>query len=271
MMITMNAGRLRRAVLGGFAAAMLALPASAQTMEELDAVDAMATWLQGIDAGRVAASWDGLAPAVQGMITREAWEAAIRQGRAPFHGAVVSRQFHQAQPLPVPAGAPAGRYFRLAFVTEFERGGTATETVVTMNDGQRWWAGGYFIAPLPGERADYSAPAGAPYTAVDVTIPTPAGHTLAGTLTVPKNASGRVAVVVLISGSGAQDRDGGISVVPGYRFFRQVADTLGRRGIARAAPGTPGSATRRPRAFRGCGGSWSTTRSPSRGGCAPLR
>jgi dipeptidyl aminopeptidase/acylaminoacyl peptidase len=75
-------------------------------------------------------------------------------------------------------------------------------------------------------------PADAPYTAADVTVATPAGHTLAGTLTVPKNASGRVPAVVLISGSGAQDRDAGIPVVPGYRFFRQIADTLGRRGIA---------------------------------------
>ena len=38
-------------------------------------------------------------------------------------------------------------------------------------------------------RTDYSAPAGAPYTAIDVTIPTPYGHTLAGTLTLPKFAS----------------------------------------------------------------------------------
>lgn len=230
-MITMN-GRHRRALLGALAAAMLALPAAAQTTEELNAVDAMTAWLQGIDAGRVAESWDGLAPAVRAMVTREAWEAAVRRGRAPFHGAVTSRMYHEARAMPAPAGAPPGQYLRLAFETEFERGGTGTETVVAMNDGNGWRAGGYFIVPRPGSQADYSAPAGAPYTATDVIIPTPAGHTLAGTLTLPKNALGRVGAVVLISGSGAQDRDGGISVVPGYRFFRQVADTLGRRGIA---------------------------------------
>ena len=38
-------------------------------------------------------------------------------------------------------------------------------------------------------KTDYSAPAGAPYTAIDVTVPTPSGHTLAGTLTLPKFAS----------------------------------------------------------------------------------
>ena len=38
-------------------------------------------------------------------------------------------------------------------------------------------------------KPDYSAPAGAPYTAEDVTVTTPMGHTLAGTLTLPKSAS----------------------------------------------------------------------------------
>jgi len=78
---------------------------------------------------------------------------------------------------------------------------------------------------------DYSAPTSAPYSAEDVVIPTPAGHSLAGTLTRPKG-SAKVPVVITISGSGPQDRDSRIAPVPGYQIFRQVADTLGRRGIA---------------------------------------
>ena len=231
MMKTMSFSRLGRGALAGLAAAMLALPAAAQTSEE-DAVQAMTTWLRGIDAGRVAESWDGLAPPVQGMVTREVWSQVVGQARAPFAGAVVSRIFDEAQPMPAPSGAPPGEFLRLTFATDFAGGSTASETVVAMHDGSRWWAGAYYIAPRMAERVDYSAPADAPYTAADVTVPTPAGHTLAGTLTVPKNASGRMPAVVLISGSGAQDRDAGIPVVPGYRFFRQIADTLGRRGIA---------------------------------------
>jgi dipeptidyl aminopeptidase/acylaminoacyl peptidase len=223
--------QLRRAALGGLAAAMLALPAAAQTTRD-EAVRAMSAWLQEIDAGRVAESWDGLAPPVQGMVTREAWDAGVRQARASFAGAVTVRTVAESAPIPAPPGAPPGEYLRLKFATAFSGGTAATETVVAMHDGSRWWTGAYNIAPRQTERPDYSAPADAPYTAVDVTVTTPAGHTLAGTLTVPKNASRRVPAVVLISGSGAQDRDAGIPVVPGYRFFRQVADTLGRRGIA---------------------------------------
>lgn len=82
------------------------------------------------------------------------------------------------------------------------------------------------------ERPDYSAPPGAPYTAEEVTVRTPAGHVLTGTLTLPRDARGRVPAVVLVSGSGSQDRDAATPAIPGYRFFRQVADTLGRSGIA---------------------------------------
>ncbi len=80
---------------------------------------------------------------------------------------------------------------------------------------------------------DYSAPAGAPYTAATVTVPTPEGHTLAGTLTLPEGASKEhpVGAVVTISGTGPQDRDEYIGL-EGYRPFRQLADSLGRRGIA---------------------------------------
>lgn len=81
-------------------------------------------------------------------------------------------------------------------------------------------------------RPDYGAPAGAPYTAEEVTVKTPVGHVLTGTLTIPKDAKKKVPAVVTITGSGQQDRDEYIPLVPGYRIFRQVADTLGRRGIA---------------------------------------
>jgi dienelactone hydrolase len=229
--ITPVLARLRRGALGGLAVGMLALPATAQTVAD-DAARAMTAWLQTIDAGGVAESWDGLAPPVQAMVSREAWDAGVRQGRAPFAGAVTSRRVDAAQPLPQPSGAPAGDYVRLTFATDFAGGGHATETVVAMKDADRWWAAGYFIMPRQTERPDYSALADAPYTAVDVTVPTPGGYTLAGTLTVPKNAAGPVPAVVLISGSGAQDRDAAMPAVPGYRFFRQIADTLGRRGIA---------------------------------------
>ena len=81
---------------------------------------------------------------------------------------------------------------------------------------------------------DYSAPPGAPYTAQAVRVPTRGGFELAGTLTRPDGKPGAkpLPCVVTITGSGPQDRDERIALVRGYRLFRQIADTLSRRGIA---------------------------------------
>lgn len=79
----------------------------------------------------------------------------------------------------------------------------------------------------------YAAPADAPYTAEEVVVHTPEGLHLSGTLTLPKaRATGRAPAVVTITGSGAEDRDEESPAIPGYRPFRELADTLGRRGIA---------------------------------------
>ncbi len=86
-------------------------------------------------------------------------------------------------------------------------------------------------APSALAKIDYSAPTNAPYTAEDVVIPTPRGYTLAATLTRPSGPA-KVPAVITISGSGPQERDSRISILPGYAPFREIADTLGHRGIA---------------------------------------
>jgi len=87
---------------------------------------------------------------------------------------------------------------------------------------------GVLVMPRP----DYSAPANAPYTAEEVSVTTRGGFALAGTLTRPSGGKARVPAVVMITGSGAEDRDEKLPMVRDYRPFRQVADALGRRGIA---------------------------------------
>lgn len=71
-----------------------------------------------------------------------------------------------------------------------------------------------------------------PYATRDVTIPHRFGHTLAGTLTLPevtKDGKTKVPAVVLISGSGPQDRD---ETIFGHKPFAVIADALTRAGIA---------------------------------------
>jgi len=106
-------------------------------------------------------------------------------------------------------------------------GGVAAAVGVTISRVDQATAAGLALG-----KPDYSAPADAPYTAETVTIPNGRDVMLGGTLTLPKNAKSPVPAVVTITGSGQQDRDEYIPVGGGYRPFRQIADTLGRRGIA---------------------------------------
>lgn len=55
--------------------------------------------------------------------------------------------------------------------------------------------------------------------------------TLGGTLTLPEG-DGPFPALVLISGRGQQNRDEELSIVPGYKPFHEIADTLTRQGIA---------------------------------------
>src|SRR2546423_11447041 len=78
---------------------------------------------------------------------------------------------------------------------------------------------------------DYSAPASAPFTAEEVTIPAK-GYPLAGTLLLPKNAKRPYATVITITGSGQETRDEPIPI-PGLEKngpMRQIAEFLGNRG-----------------------------------------
>jgi len=80
---------------------------------------------------------------------------------------------------------------------------------------------------------DYSAPAGASFTAEEVKIPV-ATYSLAGTLLVPKGAKSPSPAVVMITGSGLQTRDSRIAL-PGlekYAPFRQIAERLAVSGVA---------------------------------------
>jgi len=69
-----------------------------------------------------------------------------------------------------------------------------------------------------------------PYAEEEVTFQN-GDVTLAGTLTLPAG-DGPFPALILLSGSGQQDRDEALPIVPDYRPFREIADTLTRQGIA---------------------------------------
>lgn len=86
-------------------------------------------------------------------------------------------------------------------------------------------------AKVKGIVPDYSAPAGAPFTAEEVSVEAK-GFKLAGTLLLPKTGRRPFPAVVMSTGSGQQERDSNIPGIAGYRPFRQIAEHLASRGIA---------------------------------------
>lgn len=168
-------------------------------------------------------------------------------GQSVTHGAIVSRVARQANrrvvPLFMSAGAQTieGTVAGVGDTTTLAISGLTLRTVwsgevpveiAVPAQGLRAVRVAKAVAAPSAESVDYGAPAGAPYTAEQVTIPTVRGYTLAGTLTKPSSRTGRMPVVITISGSGPQERDSRIPGIRGYQPFREIADTLGRRGIA---------------------------------------
>ncbi len=95
------------------------------------------------------------------------------------------------------------------------------------------------LPPLTGLRRpppDYSAPAGAPFTAAEVRIPAGTGSdtfSLGCTLTTPRAGRRPLPAAVTITGSGSQTRDEALwPLLPGYRLFGELAERLGAEGIA---------------------------------------
>jgi pimeloyl-ACP methyl ester carboxylesterase len=85
------------------------------------------------------------------------------------------------------------------------------------------------VTPEPVANRPQTPQAPFPYRSEEVVITTPTpGVQLAGTLTVPEGA-GPFPAVLLITGSGQQDRD---ETVFGHKPFLVLADALSRRGVA---------------------------------------
>ncbi|MEK6302260.1 MAG: alpha/beta fold hydrolase [Acidobacteriota bacterium] len=92
---------------------------------------------------------------------------------------------------------------------------------------------GALAAKMKAIQPDYSAPAGAAFTAEEVTVQAK-GFTLAGTLLLPKSGKAPFPAVITITGSGQQTRDERLPL-PGldkYRPFGQIAEALASRGVA---------------------------------------
>jgi hypothetical protein len=102
-------------------------------------------WLELIDAGNYAQSWQQASTLFKGAVSEGKWVKTLKGLRAPL-GKVASRQQMSKQEKSKLPGAPDGNYVIFQFKTSFTKKKSAVETVTLSQEPDgKWRASGYFI------------------------------------------------------------------------------------------------------------------------------
>lgn len=120
-------------------------PMEAEDSRVETALDVAEAWLELVDDGEYAKSWEEAAAYFRGAVQRDDWQQTMRGARSPL-GEVVSRELMEAKYQSRLAGAPDGEYVVIRFKTSFSNKADALETVVPMLDpDSRWRVSGYYF------------------------------------------------------------------------------------------------------------------------------
>jgi hypothetical protein len=131
--------------LSALSLAGLARPLGADQGAEEKAAAAARAWLNLVDGGRYATSWEAAAPPFKSAVTQEQWDQAVHSVRTPL-GRCLSRTLRSHKLVDSLPGAPKGPYVVLQFETDFEHREHAVETVTpVLGKHDRWRVAGYFI------------------------------------------------------------------------------------------------------------------------------
>lgn len=121
--------------------------AAGSTAEQAEAAATRAAevWLDLVDQGEYAASWEAAAPLFQKAVSKEHWTAQLGVARAPL-GPCESRKRRSAKYAHEVPGAPDGEYVVLQFDSRFKKKKRAVETVTpSRGEDGVWRVAGYFI------------------------------------------------------------------------------------------------------------------------------
>lgn len=129
--------------------ALSCLPAYAQSDATEAAQKAAESWLALVDEGSYGESWDEGAAAFKSQVSRQKWQDALKQVRAPL-GKTQSRELKGAKYTTELPQAPKGEYVVIQYQTSFENAASTVETITPMKeeDGS-WRVSGYFVRPTP--------------------------------------------------------------------------------------------------------------------------
>ena len=112
---------------------------------EQAAIQSAQAWLDVVDGGGYAKSWQDSAAIFQTAVSQADWEKAVQAVRTPL-GKMTSRKIKSQQYATSLPGAPDGQYVVIQYDTAFENKPAAVETVTPMleKDGQ-WKVSGYYV------------------------------------------------------------------------------------------------------------------------------
>jgi uncharacterized protein DUF4019 len=132
--------------LSGLSLAGLSRPVARKHAAEERATAAARSWLEVLDAGRSARSFDQAAPLVKDALTSTQWERAVQAVRVPL-GRCLARTLRSRKLVESLVQGPRGPFALIEFETDFEGRQDAVETIVSALGGDgRWRVAGYFIA-----------------------------------------------------------------------------------------------------------------------------
>ncbi len=125
---------------------VLSFTAKAQpAVENKEAVAASDEWLELIDEGGYAESWEASAAYFRNAVNKDRWEQQLSAVRKPL-GKLIERNLLSAQYMRSLPGAPDGEYVVIQYETSFENKKSAVETVTPMKDENGLWrVSGYYI------------------------------------------------------------------------------------------------------------------------------
>jgi hypothetical protein len=126
------------------AAAGCGKKSAAHAQAEQAATEAALAWLELIDSGKYAESWEQSAAPFKNSMTAEKWANMVKPVQRPL-GKLESRAVASREYMPSLPGGAKGEFVMIQFKTNFENKKNAIETVTPMLEDGQWKVSGYYI------------------------------------------------------------------------------------------------------------------------------
>ncbi len=119
--------------------------AVADSEKEKSAIIVAEEWINNVDQGKYAETWNEAAQYLKNAVKQEQWEQSLHAIRKPLGNLIFRKVMSKTYMTALP-GVPDGEYVVIQFETSFENKKSAIETVTPMKEKDgKWRVAGYYI------------------------------------------------------------------------------------------------------------------------------